>query len=199
MMKSGGMKEETIVDFSSSIYDEAQRLIGLVSDIMKLSELDEGAVLLEKESVDLYSLAQSVASSLAPVAQKQNVTVNIIGTNTYVAGVRKILDEMLYNLCDNAIKYNKSGGTVDIILTSSENGTQLIVHDTGIGIPVSEQTRVFERFYRVDKSRSKSAGGTGLGLAIVKHSALFHGATLRLESIEGAGTTVSITFRNAYA
>lgn len=199
MMKSGGMKEETIVDFSSSIYDEAQRLIGLVSDIMKLSELDVGAVLLEKESVDLYSLAQSVASSLAPVAQKQNVTVNIIGTNTYVAGVRKILDEMLYNLCDNAIKYNKSGGTVDIILTSSENGTQLIVHDTGIGIPVSEQTRVFERFYRVDKSRSKSAGGTGLGLAIVKHGALFHGATLRLESIEGAGTTVSIAFRNAYA
>ena len=194
MMKGGGMPEETVIDFSTSIYDEAQRLITLVSDILKLSELDEGNSSLNAEKVDLYKLSSDVADRLKPVADGKNIALNVIGDTAYVFGVRKILDEMVYNLCDNAIKYNKENGIVDIIINTNDDEVKLTVRDTGIGIPKSEQGRVFERFYRVDKSRSKSAGGTGLGLAIVKHGAMYHNAKIELESTEGKGTSVTVSF-----
>ncbi len=194
MMKSGGMPDETVIDFSTSIYDEAQRLITLVSDIMKISELDEGAVPFEKENVDIYELSKDIVKRLTPIADKRNIAFNIIGDTAKVYGARKILDEMIYNLCDNAIKYNKENGTVDVIVNQANNKISVTVRDTGIGIPTSEQSRVFERFYRVDKSHSKLVGGTGLGLAIVKHGAAFHDADVSLESTEGKGTKVTITF-----
>jgi len=194
IMKSGGTPEETVVDFSTSIYDEAQRLITLVSDIMKISELDEDVIPFEKEQVDLCELSKDIIKRLTPVANKRNITLNVIGDTAYVSGTRKILDEMIYNLCDNAIKYNKESGIVDIIVNQANGKTSVTVRDTGIGIPASEQGRVFERFYRVDKSHSKLVGGTGLGLAIVKHGAAYHNATISLESTEGKGTSVTITF-----
>ena len=195
MMKSGGTPDETVVDFSTSIYDEAQRLITLVSDIMKISELDEGVIPFEKEQVDLCELSKDIIKRLTPVANKRNITLNVIGDTAYVSGTRKILDEMIYNLCDNAIKYNKESGTVDVIVNQANGKTSVTVRDTGIGIPQSEQSRVFERFYRVDKSHSKLVGGTGLGLAIVKHGAAYHDAEISLESTEGKGTSVTISFR----
>lgn len=194
MMKAGGMQEETVIDFSTSIYDEAQRLIALVGDIMKISELDEGEISFDNEKVDLYSLSNDVVERLMPIAEKGNIAVNVIGDTAYVLGARKILYEMIYNLCDNAIKYNNSGGTVDIIINTNQDNVKLTVRDTGIGIPKSEQSRVFERFYRVDKSRSKSAGGTGLGLAIVKHGAIYHNAKIDLGSAEDKGTSITIRF-----
>ncbi len=194
MMKSGGMPEETVIDFSKSIYDEAQRLITLVSDIMKISELDEGTVIFEKEHVDLCELSNDIVSRLSSVAGKRNISLNVIGGSATVFGTRKILDEMIYNLCDNAIKYNNENGIVDVIINQTNDKVTITVRDTGIGIPVSEQGRVFERFYRVDKSHSKLVGGTGLGLAIVKHGAAYHGAEVSLESTEGKGTSVSISF-----
>ena len=195
MMKSGGTPDETVIDFSTSIYDEAQRLITLVSDIMKISELDEGVIPFEKEQVDLRELSKDIIKRLAPVANKRNITLNVIGDTAYVSGTKKILDEMIYNLCDNAIKYNKENGTVDVIINESKSKVNLTVRDTGIGIPQGEQSRVFERFYRVDKSHSKLVGGTGLGLAIVKHGAAYHDADVFLESTDGKGTSVIISFR----
>ena len=194
MMKSGGTPDETVVDFSTSIYDEAQRLITLVSDIMKISELDEGVIPFEKEQVDLCELSKDIIKRLTPVANKRNITLNVIGDTALVSGTKKILDEMIYNLCDNAIKYNKENGTVDVIINESKSKVNLTVRDTGIGIPQGEQSRVFERFYRVDKSHSKLVGGTGLGLAIVKHAAAYHDAEISLESIVGKGTSVTIGF-----
>ena len=195
MMKSGGTPDETVIDFSTSIYDEAQRLITLVSDIMKISELDEGVIPFEKEQVDLCELSKDIIKRLTPVANKRNITLNVIGDTALVSGTKKILDEMIYNLCDNAIKYNKENGTVDIIINQANGKTSVTVRDTGIGIPQSEQSRVFERFYRVDKSHSKLVGGTGLGLAIVKHGAAYHDADVFLESTDGKGTSVTISFR----
>ena len=194
MMKSGGMPEETVMDFSKSIYDEAQRLITLVSDIMKISELDEGTVVFEKEQVDLCELSKDIVSRLSSVAGKRNISLNVIGDSATVFGTRKILDEMIYNLCDNAIKYNNENGIVDVIINQTNDKVSITVRDTGIGIPLSEQGRVFERFYRVDKSHSKLVGGTGLGLAIVKHGAAYHDAEISLESTEGKGTSVTIIF-----
>ena len=194
MMKSGGTPDETVIDFSTAIYDEAQRLITLVSDIMKTSELDEGAVPATQENVDIYELSEDIVKRLTPIAEKRNISFSLIGETAKVYGVRKILDEMIYNLCDNAIKYNKENGIVDVIINRAGGKTSVTVRDTGIGIPTSEQNRVFERFYRVDKSHSKFVGGTGLGLAIVKHAAAYHGAEVSLESTEGKGTSVTIVF-----
>lgn len=187
---------ETVIDFSGSIYDEAQRLITLVGDIIKISELDEKSVGLEKERVNLRELSIEITERLKPAAENKNIRISVIGSGE-VEGVRKILDEMICNLCDNGIKYNKAGGLLDVIIASdSEKRTvTLTVRDTGIGIPKSAQSRVFERFYRVDKGRSKSMGGTGLGLAIVKHGAMYHDAEIRLESEENEGTEVSVAFR----
>lgn len=194
MMMQGGTPENTVVDFSTTIYKAAQRLITLVSDIMKISELDEGAVVSERKKVDLYELSKEIITRLTPVAEKRNITLNLIGDHAYVLGAEKILDEMIYNLCDNAIKYNKENGVVDVIINTTSDKVNITIRDTGIGIPISEQGRVFERFYRVDKSRSNQVGGTGLGLAIVKHAAAYHDAEITLESTEGKGTSVTVIF-----
>ncbi len=194
LMKEGDISEETVVDFSASIYEEAQRLITLVTDIIKISELDGKNIPFQSEVVDLYELSEEIISRLKDQAEKRHISLNLIGSKTEIIGVRKILDEMFYNLLDNAIKYNKENGAVDFIINETENGVTVLVRDTGIGIPAAHQSRVFERFYRVDKSHSKQVGGTGLGLAIVKHGAIYHNAGISLESAEGRGTTVTIRF-----
>ncbi len=194
-MMMNGVPDDIAADFSRSIYDEAQRLIVLVGDIIKLSELDENSARFERERVNLRELSENVARQLEFAAENKNVTVTVIG-NAQITGVRKILYEMIFNLCDNAIKYNKNGGSADVVLSSDteKHIVTLTVRDTGIGIPGYAQGRVFERFYRVDKGRSKSAGGTGLGLAIVKHGAVCHNAEIRLKSEENKGTEISIIF-----
>lgn len=194
LMKAGDVLENDVTDFSKSIYDEAQRLITLVNDIIKISELDGQSIPYEKETVDLYELSKEVIGRLEKEADKKNITFHLIGGRAEIIGVHKILEEMLYNLCDNAIKYNKENGTVDVLVNQTGDGVNMIVRDTGIGIPISHQDRVFERFYRVDKSHSKKVGGTGLGLAIVKHGALYHHAKLSLESTVDVGTVVTIAF-----
>ena len=197
IMMAGDVPSETVVDFSKTIYKEAQRLISLVSDIIKISELDEKNTGFEQEPVELFELSKSVTERMKPVAEKRNITLNVLGGTAKVMGVSKILEEMIENLVDNAVKYNKDNGTVDVIVTSSDNTCELVVRDTGIGIPQSEQSRVFERFYCVDKSHSKLVGGTGLGLSIVKHGAMFHDAQIKLESTEGKGTSISLIFNKA--
>ena len=194
-MMVNGVPDDIAADFARSIYDEAQRLIVLVGDIIKLSELDENSARLEQERVDLRELSEDVAKRLGLAAENKNVAVTVIG-NAQITGVRKILDEMIFNLCDNAIKYNKNGGSADVVISSDaeKHTVTLTVRDTGIGIPGYAQNRVFERFYRVDKGRSKSAGGTGLGLAIVKHGAACHNAEIHLKSEENKGTEISIIF-----
>lgn len=194
LMKAGDVPENDVIDFSKSIYDEAQRLITLVNDIIKISELDGQSIPYEKETVDLYELSKEVIGHLENEAEKRKVTFHLIGGRAEIMGVHKILEEMLYNLCDNAIKYNKENGMVDVIVNQTQDGVNVIVRDTGIGIPVSHQDRVFERFYRVDKSHSKKVGGTGLGLAIVKHGALYHHAKVSLESAVDVGTAITIAF-----
>lgn len=194
LLSAGGVPEDTVTDFAKTIYTEAQRLISLVSDIIKISELDEKSVCYEKENVNITELSRDVARRLKMSADKKNVKIGIFGEDISVYGVRKILDEMIFNLCDNAVKYNKEGGTVEIRVKKEDGKTVLSVRDTGIGIAPSQQSRVFERFYRVDKSRSKAEGGTGLGLSIVKHGAMYHGAEIKLTSTSGEGTEVTVIF-----
>ena len=194
LLSAGGVPEDTVTDFAKTIYTEAQRLISLVSDIIKISELDEKSVCYEKENVNITELSRDVARRLKMSADKKNVKIGISGEDISVYGVRKILDEMIFNLCDNAVKYNKEGGTVEIRVKKEDGKTVLSVRDTGIGIAPSQQSRVFERFYRVDKSRSKAEGGTGLGLSIVKHGAMYHGAEIKLTSTLGEGTEVTVIF-----
>lgn len=194
IMKNGGTPDAVVTDFSTSIYDEAQRLISLVNDINKISELDEKNIQTASEEVDLFELSVDIINRLKPVADKRNISFNLIGESTIVSGTAKILDEMIYNLCDNAIKYNVDNGTVDVILSESNHHIKLTVRDTGIGIPQAEQERIFERFYRVDKSHSKEIGGTGLGLSIVKHAAIYHNAEIKLKSELGKGTSVTVMF-----
>lgn len=166
----------------------------MVNDIIKISELDGQNISFENEPVDLYELSKQVISRLEKEAEKKNVTFHLIGGRAKIVGAPKILDEMLYNLCDNAIKYNKENGTVDIVVNQTEEDVNVIVRDTGIGIPAAHQNRVFERFYRVDKSHSKKVGGTGLGLAIVKHGAIYHHAKISMESTVDAGTAITLAF-----
>lgn len=194
LMKSGGIPEETVVDFSNSIYTEAQRLISLVSDIIKISELDEKENRLDRESVNLYELAAEVINRLKPAAEKKNISFMLKGGDAETFGVRSIIDEMIYNLCDNAIKYNKNGGSVTVTVNNDGDKAKISVKDTGIGIPKTQQDRIFERFYRVDKSRSKAEGGTGLGLSIVKHGAMYHNADISVESEIEKGTAMTIAF-----
>ena len=195
IIKNGGLPREVVEDFSVSIYEEAQRLITLVNDIIKLSKLDEESSLYSFEQVDLHDVANRVVSRLKYAAEGRNLTVSVIGGSATVPAVLQITEEMIYNLVDNAIKYNKEGGNIDILINDSQSSASIIVRDTGIGIPLSHQSRVFERFYRVDKSHSKEIGGTGLGLSIVKHGAMYMGASVKLESEEGKGTSVCITFK----
>ena len=195
IMQSGMVKPEDIQSFAGDIYQEAQRLIALVEDIIRLSRLDEGAESLEREPVNLLSIAQDVARRLDSAAQKAGVTLKVMGLSVEVRGIPSVLDEMVYNLCDNAIKYNHPGGTVNVTVAPADDGSaEVTVEDTGIGIPVEDQSRVFERFYRVDKSHSKEIGGTGLGLSIVKHGASLHGAQIHMDSQVGRGTSVHLLF-----
>ena len=194
IMKNGLVKPEDMKTFSERIYNEASRLITLVEDIMKLSKLDEGAVELEKEEVDFYVLTREICSRLAPQAEKRHVRLEVTGEPVHYLGVRQVLDEMLYNMIENAIKYNKEGGEIRIWVGNTLQGIKIIVRDTGIGIPKEEQERIFERFYRVDKSHSKATGGTGLGLSIVKHGALMHGAKIHVESEVNKGTKMELIF-----
>ena len=194
LMAQGLAGEEKMREFSRDIYKESQRMITLVDDIIKLSKLDEGGQEQEWEDVDLYQLSADVMKSLRPVASRQSVTLSLEGEPATVRGVRQILSEMVYNLCDNAIKYNRPGGSVTVRVSPQESGALLRVKDTGIGIPQEHQKRVFERFYRVDKSHSKEIGGTGLGLSIVKHGAQFLGAEVTLDSKVGVGTEVTLKF-----
>ncbi len=194
LMMSGGTPDDTVIDFSKSIYDEAQRLITLVNDIIKISRLDDGNVEYDRENIDLFALSEEIARRIKPVSDKAGLKVSVTGEHAAFFGVRKILDEMIFNLCDNAVKYNRPNGTVDINIRKENGRTLLSVKDSGFGIPVSAQDRVFERFYRVDSSRSKALGGTGLGLSIVKHGAIYHGADIKLESEENVGTTITVSF-----
>lgn len=194
IMKNGLVKPEDMKTFSERIYNEASRLITLVEDIMKLSKLDEGAVEIEKEEVDFYVLTREICSRLAPQAEKRHVRLEVTGEPVHYLGVRQVLDEMLYNMIENAIKYNKESGLVSVWVGNTLQGIKIIVRDTGIGIPKEEQERIFERFYRVDKSHSKATGGTGLGLSIVKHGALMHGAKIHVESEVNKGTKMELIF-----
>ena len=194
LMAEGVVEDSKVQEFSRDIYKESQRLIVLIDDIIKLSKLDEEAVGPELEPVDLYELAGQVLDSLRPLAETQGIELHLAGSRTVISGVYQLLNEMVYNLCDNAIKYNHPGGSVSVSVTGQAGEACLTVGDTGIGIPPEHQKRVFERFYRVDKSHSKEIGGTGLGLSIVKHGAQYHGARVELESEPGAGTRISLIF-----
>ena len=193
MLMQGDADSATVADFSRSIYDESQRMITLVQDILRISELDEKTEF-EQENIDLYDLAEEITERLQPQAEKAQVQLRVIGEHCHVNGVQKILDEIIYNLCDNAIKYNRPNGLAEISIHESENTVKLSVRDTGIGIAKEEQERIFERFYRVDKARSKAIGGTGLGLSIVKHGAIYHHAQIQIDSDIGKGTTVTVCF-----
>ena len=194
IMQGGMVKPEDIRDFAGDIYQEARRLIALVEDILRLSQLDEGAESLEREPVELLALSQEVARRLEPAARSAGVSVEVCGAPVQVQGVRRVLDEMIYNLCENAIKYNRTGGRVTLTVGQGAEGPEVTVADTGIGIPPEDQSRVFERFYRVDKSHSKEIGGTGLGLSIAKHGALLHNAQIYLNSQVDRGTSIRISF-----
>ena len=194
LMRAGIVPMEKVKEFSDDIYRQSQRLIGLVEDIIRLSKLEDGGELYQRETVNLTELGEDVVSILRPVARNQSVTLTMEGDCPAVNGVWQIIHEMVYNLCDNAIKYNRPGGTVTLRLHTREGRSAVTVSDTGIGIPYADQDRVFERFYRVDKSHSKEVGGTGLGLSIVKHGAQYHDAQLELKSTPGEGTDITIIF-----
>ena len=190
MIENGMAKEEDVRRFAERIRRESNRMLALVSDVITLSELDERQILEQAEIVDLYTLAEETVETLKSAAMVRGVSVRLLGGPTPVFGVRTLLSELVCNLLDNAIRYNRDNGSVSVRVADG----QLSVRDTGIGIPKHHQSRIFERFYRVDKSRSKATGGTGLGLAIVKHISEEHHAAIKLESAEGIGTEITVTF-----
>ncbi len=194
LMANGMVKTEDIPTFSTRIYTETQRMIRLVEDIIRLSHLDEGAEDMKHEETDLLSIADSVVESLKPEAENSGMTMELRGEKTVIQGIPQLLESIVYNLCDNAIKYNRKGGSVSVEVKSDNEFAVLTVSDTGIGIPPEHRERIFERFYRVDKSHSKEIGGTGLGLSIVKHAARLHHAEIDLKSVVEVGTTVTVKF-----
>lgn len=194
LLTNGLVKKDDVPEFGERIFEEANRMIVLVDDIIKLSHLDEGSEDLQWESIDLYELAELTVRNLAPVADNANVSLELSGEKTEMEGVAQLLSGIVFNICDNAIKYNHVGGSVHIEVKSDEANAILTISDTGIGIPVDAQDRIFERFYRVDKSRSKEVGGTGLGLSIVKHSVKLLGGEIELRSVVDKGTTIIISF-----
>lgn len=194
IMKSGLVQPEDMGRFSEKIYMEAQRLITLVGDIIRLSQLDEEKAEVEKTAVDLYAAASAVVERMRDVAKNSGVTITLGGRPAVVQGAPQILDEMIFNLCDNAIKYNRPSGRVTVTVDMEAGRPVLTVEDNGIGIPAQDKERIFERFYRVDKSHSKQIGGTGLGLSIVKHGAIYHKAKVEMESELGKGTRVRVVF-----
>ena len=195
IMKDGWAKPEDYQTFSLKIYNETQRLINLIEDIIKLSRLDENKIEITKESVDMLVLSKDAAARLSSKAKDKNISVTVNGDHGNITGVRQILDEMIYNLCDNAIKYNKKNGKVEVIVKDYISNVSVTVKDNGIGIPAEDLDRVFERFYCVNKSHSKESGGTGLGLSIVKHGAIFHKAKINIDSTLGIGTSIEIVFK----
>ena len=193
LLSSGLAKEERVKEFAGDIYRESQRLIALVDDIIKVSRLDEEGSMPSPENVQLKGMCEDILRTLGPVAEKQEVTMQLVGEDVTLYVVAQVLDEIIYNLCDNAIKYNKKGGLVTVALDHNDSEAFLTVEDTGIGIPFAHQSRVFERFYRVNKSHSKEIGGTGLGLSIVKHGAQYLKAKIDLHSEPGKGTSIRLT------
>lgn len=192
---SGGMvNEKDVPQFSQRIYTESRRLMTLLDDVIKLSHLDEATTDFECEEVDLYELAKEEVDNLIPMAEKAGVELTVSGEPTYLHGNKKILSNILSNLCENAIKYNKKEGKVKVQVSNYPKEVCLSVSDTGIGISKEEQTRIFERFYRVDKSHSKEVGGTGLGLSIVKHGVKLHNGEITIDSVPKEGTTITIQF-----
>lgn len=194
LLKNDMVKENDKIPFAGKIYDEAQRMIRLVEDIISLSHLDEGAGDMQRENVDLYEVARKAVQNLEPQADAASVTLEVSGATAVLNGIAQLLYSMVYNLCDNAIKYNHKNGKVIIKVQNESSQVTLSVQDTGIGIAPEHQERIFERFYRVDKSHSKAVGGTGLGLSIVKHAAKIHHAKMDVKSISGKGTTIIVTF-----
>ena len=194
MLAAGMIESKDVPDAAGKIHAEARRMIALIEDILALSKLDEGQAPAQKEQVELLPLARDVAALLAAAADAQGVSVAVEGEPAAVLGVRSVLEEMLFNLVENSIKYNKPGGKVRVSVVRTGEGVAVTVADTGVGIAPEHQERVFERFYRVDKSHSRSTGGTGLGLSIVKHGAMLHGAKVTLKSEDGEGTEVQVVF-----
>lgn len=200
LIRDGIARPEDVPEFAGRIYDEAHHMTELVNDILTLSKLDESersgdaSLLGAPEPVDLLHVAREVATRLAPVAEKTGVSITAAGEACVVQGYPRLLDELVYNLCDNAIRYNHEGGWVDVSVSLEDECPLLVVADSGSGIPAEQQAKVFERFYRGEQSRSRETGGTGLGLAIVKHAATLHGAALTLDSEPGHGTTVCVRF-----
>lgn len=195
IMKEGLVKPEDTKKFAERIYQEASRMITLVSDIIQISKLDEGLPEMEKEPVDLYALSKKIIIRLSPLAEKKQVQMELVGEPVCVEGVPQVLEEMISNLCENAVKYNVEHGKVSVWTGKTLQGIKVIVTDTGIGIPKEHQDRIFERFYRVDKSHSRETGGTGLGLSIVKHGAMLHNAEISVQSEVGRGTRMELTFK----
>ena len=193
LLENGLVKPEDTSHFIGNIKNEATRLVSLINDIIRLSQLDEDSEI-ATESVDLVEVANEVAEVLSASAAKKQVQISVNGDSCAINGVRRYLYEILYNLCDNAIRYNNAGGKVDVSVKRDGENTVVSVSDTGIGIPPEHHSRIFERFYRVDKSHSKETGGTGLGLSIVKHAVAYHHGKLKLDSTPGKGTTITITF-----
>ena len=193
LIENGLVKPEDMPRFVGHIHSEASRLMALISDIIRLSQLDEGEEM-PRESVDLYAEAEEAEENLRTAAEEKGVKLSLTGDGAEISGVRRLVYEIIYNLCDNAIKYNRPGGSVEVRVTQSESEAAVTVADTGIGIAPEDQARVFERFYRADKSRSKESGGTGLGLSIVKHAVQYHHGSIDLKSTPGEGTTIKVTF-----
>ena len=196
LIENGMVRPDDLPRFVGHIHAEAARLVTLIDDIIRLSQLDEGDAM-PTEPVDLLAVSQEAAENLHDAAAARDVTVSVTGQPAVIPGVRRLLYEVVYNLCDNAIKYNVDGGRVDIAVASGTDGSSITVADTGIGIAPEHQSRVFERFYRVDKSHSKASGGTGLGLSIVKHAVQYHHGRIELESTPGTGTTIRAIFPKA--
>ena len=195
LIENGMVKPEDLPRFVGHIHAEAARLVTLIDDIIRLSQLDEGDAM-PTEPVDLLAVSQEAAENLHDAAAARSVTVSVTGRPSVLPGVRRLIYEIVYNLCDNAIKYNRDGGRVDVTVAADAGGSSITVADTGIGIAPEHQGRVFERFYRVDKSHSKASGGTGLGLSIVKHAVQYHHGRIKLESTPGTGTTIRVVFPN---
>ena len=198
LIENGLVKQEDMPRFVGHIRTEAARLVTLIEDIIRLSQLDEGGEL-PFEPVDLKKLAEEASASLASAAAEKQVTIRVHGDDRQITTVRRLASEIIYNLCDNAVKYNREGGSVDVTIGGTAHGAVVTVQDTGIGIPPEHQSRVFERFYRVDKSHSRQSGGTGLGLSIVKHAVQYLGGRIELESQPGKGTTMRVHFPDGNA
>ena len=193
-MLSGIVKEEDKPRFLKQIYDEAQHMVSLIENIIKISRLDEEADALPVDKVDLYEIAQTVIEQLGNKAASRGIVMDLSGTHVTIKGVKTLLYEMIYNLCDNAIKYNVDDGAISVSVKKTKDAAVVKVKDTGVGISEDQQERIFERFYRIDKSHSRASGGTGLGLSIVKHAAIWHNATIKVKSKLGKGTTFIVRF-----